>query len=382
MSYSPFLNPHPVTVSGSAAVTGPLTDGQLRASAISVTFTNASLAVTGPLTDAQLRATPVSVSGTFWQATQPVSGTITANAGTGTFAVSAAALPLPTGAATETTVAALNTKTPGLGQAAMAASSPVVIASNQSAVPVSGTFWQATQPVSGTVTVGNASLAVTGTFWQATQPVSLASLPSLATGSNVIGAVTQSGTWNIGSIATLPALAAGSNTIGTTLGPALTKGTQGATGYSVQDLKDAGRTSFAAATVIGGVACVTAEALLSMVPVRAGTAAAAATSISVTAGKRLRITSIIFSARSTAAAVLSGRCALRINPTGAVTATSPILAILSVTQQAAAVAEGGDTCVVSFPDGIEISGTEQIGLTQLCSATTGVVYASIVGFEY
>lgn len=35
------------------------------------------------------------------------------------------------------------------------------------AVPVSGTFWQATQPVSGT-------------FWQATQPVSLASVPSHA----------------------------------------------------------------------------------------------------------------------------------------------------------------------------------------------------------
>lgn len=34
----------------------------------------------------------------------------------------------------------------------MAASVPVVIASNQSAVPVSGTFWQTTQPVSGTVT--------------------------------------------------------------------------------------------------------------------------------------------------------------------------------------------------------------------------------------
>jgi hypothetical protein len=40
------------------------------------------------------------VTGTFWQATQPVSGTVTANAGTGTFAVSAASLPLPSGAAT------------------------------------------------------------------------------------------------------------------------------------------------------------------------------------------------------------------------------------------------------------------------------------------
>src|SRR5690348_14873150 len=42
----------------------------------------------------------VAVTGTFWQATQPVSGTVTANAGTGTFAISAASLPLPTGAAT------------------------------------------------------------------------------------------------------------------------------------------------------------------------------------------------------------------------------------------------------------------------------------------
>lgn len=71
---------------------------------------------------------------------------------------------LPTGAATETTLAALNTKTPSLGQTTMSASVPVAIASNQTALPVTGTFWQATQPVSGT-------------FWQATQPVSLASVP-------------------------------------------------------------------------------------------------------------------------------------------------------------------------------------------------------------
>jgi hypothetical protein len=54
--------------------------------------------------------------------------------------------------------------------------------------PVSGTFWQATQPVSiaGTVTVSGAltdtqlratAVPVSGTFWQATQPVSAASLP-------------------------------------------------------------------------------------------------------------------------------------------------------------------------------------------------------------
>lgn len=55
----------------------------------------------------------------------------------------------------------LLTKIPTLGQNTMANSQPVTIASNQSAVPVSGTFWQATQPVSGTVTanIGTGSLA-------------------------------------------------------------------------------------------------------------------------------------------------------------------------------------------------------------------------------
>jgi hypothetical protein len=47
-----------------------------------------------------------------------------------------------------------------VGQTTMASSLPVVIASNQTAVPVSGTFWQATQPVSGTVTAN----AGTGNF--------------------------------------------------------------------------------------------------------------------------------------------------------------------------------------------------------------------------
>lgn len=52
------LRATPVPVSG--AVTGPLTDAQLRAAAVPVSGT---VAATGPLTDAQLRATAVPVSG-------------------------------------------------------------------------------------------------------------------------------------------------------------------------------------------------------------------------------------------------------------------------------------------------------------------------------
>jgi hypothetical protein len=60
-------------------------------------------------------------------------------------AVTAVALPLPTGAAQDATITArLGT----LGQKASAASAPVVIASDQAALSVTGTFYQATQPVS------------------------------------------------------------------------------------------------------------------------------------------------------------------------------------------------------------------------------------------
>jgi hypothetical protein len=76
-------NPIPVNdAGGSITVDGPLTDAELRATA---------LPVSGPLTDTELRATALPVSG-------PLTDTeLRATA----LPVSAAALPLPTGAATE-----------------------------------------------------------------------------------------------------------------------------------------------------------------------------------------------------------------------------------------------------------------------------------------
>lgn len=65
-------------------------------SSVSIT---GSVAVTGPLTDTQLRASVVPVS-------------LTSTTITGSVAVTASALPLPAGAATETTLAAVNTKLP------------------------------------------------------------------------------------------------------------------------------------------------------------------------------------------------------------------------------------------------------------------------------
>lgn len=112
---------------------------------------------------------------------------------TGTFATQAAqsgawnitnisgTISLPTGAATETTLAAINTK---LGNP----------------LAVTGTFWQATQPVSGT-------------FWQATQPVSLAATVT----TKEVRSATGTRTSVSGSASSVTVLASNANRLGASL---------------------------------------------------------------------------------------------------------------------------------------------------------------------
>lgn len=167
--------------------------------------TGSPIPVTGALTDAQLRATPVSVSGTVLDNINTDLGSpsdVAASSDTGTFSiiafikramqywstllgriptpisgripvdvngvvsvsnfpstqpVSATALPLPNGAATESTLAALNTKTPAVGQTNMTGSSPVVIASDQSTIPVN----QAGVSATGSLAALNATVPLT-----------------------------------------------------------------------------------------------------------------------------------------------------------------------------------------------------------------------------
>jgi hypothetical protein len=86
---------------------------------------------------------------------QSGSWTVTANAGSGTFAVSAASLPLPTGASTEATLSTLNGKVTAVntGAVVLAAGSAVighVVVDTAPTTAVTGTFWQSVQPVTQT----------------------------------------------------------------------------------------------------------------------------------------------------------------------------------------------------------------------------------------
>jgi hypothetical protein len=137
------------------------------------------------------------VSGTFWQTTQPVSGTLTTNQGT----ANSAANSWPVEVTDGTNILGTSSHPIQVSLANTATNSTAVKVDGSGVTqPVSGTFWQTTQPVSLTSTTITGSVAVTGTFyqatqpvsgtfWQSTQPVSLASLPALASGTNTIGNV-------------------------------------------------------------------------------------------------------------------------------------------------------------------------------------------------
>ena len=161
------------------------------------------------------------VTGTFFQATQPVS--LTSTTITGSVAV--------TGGLTDaqirfTPLAISGTVSTGLLQGVtdtQLRTTPLPISGT---VVSNATLSAETTKVIGTVNVSSGqTIGVTGSFFQTTQPVSLVSLPSLPTGTNSIGSIsnttfaaTQSGSWNLNNIAgsiTLPTGAATSSLQGT-----------------------------------------------------------------------------------------------------------------------------------------------------------------------
>jgi hypothetical protein len=219
-------------------------------------------------------------------ATQPVSGTVTANVGT------------TNGLALDASVTALSAKFGSVGQKSMAASAPVVIASDQSAIPVAQ--------------------------------------------------------------------------------PALTKGVQGASGVTTQDLKDAGRVikTYVGTLLAGSVA----EALITLTPYADFVAGIPASSFGVTAGKRLRLQSIVVAWRNTTAAAGSVTVRFRVNA-GVVLATTPTQLAITTTAAAAAIGDG-NTVTVLFPDGMELSGAMQFGLTQMAKAVVVGFDVTVVGYEY
>lgn len=212
---------------------------------------------------------------------------------------------------------------------------------------------------------------------KATQPVSVATMPTTP----VTGPVTDSqlraaavpvsgpltdtqlraATLPV-SLASLPTLAAGTNNIGRTT-PAMQVA------------------RVLVAINFNSAAAAAADTLLSVIVNRAGVAAAAATTVAVTAGKTLRITGAAIYLRTTTAAVPWGLLTLRMNPSGAAVIGSPVIAQMGVSGTAAVIGNAGSVnhCM---DEGLEFSGTQQIGLSFANNVATNVTAITLFGYEY
>lgn len=227
-----------------------------------------------------------------------------------------------------------------------AAGNVVAVTSNRLRVDGSGV----TQPVSGTVTVGNLP---------ATQAVSAAALPLPA------GAATDT---------TLAGVKTGTDRI-----PA-----QVASRLPVGRPIDTGRVNVTLGfdSTIG----IASEALASISGVRGNATVAAATTQAVTAGKTLRVMSMRAVVMAGGTAVVNARIRLRANYTGAATASSPIYAELRpgiITATAIANEVSPDEVLV-FPDGLEFPAGASIAISHVMTGTVTATQVScqIVGFEY
>jgi hypothetical protein len=155
------------------------------------------------------------------------------------------------------------------------------------------------------------------------------------------------------------------------------KGTQAAHALGVQDLKDSGRTYVT--FILDNIAGVTTEALTTMT-INKGGVVTTGTQYTVTAGKTFRVQAMI-------AAVLSGAnnaaqsVRVRLRSATTVTVTSGILCSLMAGIQVALIGTVGNSTEF-VADGLEIAGGQQLGLSQIASATTASVAVCVVGFEY
>ena len=298
--------------------------------------------------------------------------------------VSAASLPLPSGASTEATLAGVKTGTDKIptspAQEHTTAGSPhsvrltdgtayigttasrlhvddggssLSVDDNGGSLTVDGTVavsnFPGTQAVSGTVSVGN---------FPGTQPVS--------------------GTVSVGNF---PGTQTVSGTV-TANPPTITKGTQGANGNTVQQLRDAGRAQIALAwEEMAGTANAESALTNHTSASRNGSTVAAATSLTAAATKTLRIEEITIYVKATS--TVNNLARFRLRQAATVANNSPIIwsKVLALPLGTAA-AGAFQALVCPISEGLEVPAGQQITFTWLTAANTCTVGLSLTGYEY
>jgi len=132
-------------------------------------------------------------------------------------------------------------------------------------------------------------------------------------------------------------------------------------------------------TAVAGVTGVTTEALLTMVPTRDGVAGGTSTTHTPTAGKTFKLQGFSIAVQNGAATQNGLRAYLRMNPSGTVTAASPIIGFLGISAPNAV--SGGMTGIAIAMDR-DIKSGWSFGITQIAAIASGSMHAHIWGYEY
>jgi hypothetical protein len=242
-----------------------------------------------------------------------------------------------------------------------------------------------TQPISATalpLPTGAATAAK-----QDTGNTSLASIDSKLTNPlpvSIPGAIAVTGPLTDAELRATPVDVTGTVTV---TPPTLTKGTQGATGFSVQDLRDAGRTTANYYTNGAAAAGATStETAITLTESLGTSSTSTGTSFTPPSGKTFRITAITLRCTGNATATAQTTVfTLRINTAGAVsTSSTPAIQRWALATPATSLAI--DRITLSFPEGIDIfgNGTLQWGLTAQSTYTTNAPnwHANISGYLF
>jgi len=361
----------------------------------------------------------VKVSATECQITSPlplpIAGSFTASASTATANVistyTVVTTTYPISVSASLALPAITTVTVnGVAQPVTSTYTTVV----STGIPVTGTFWQGSQPVTSTsiylvnpatITFNGVGQPVTST---STYLINLATVtfngiaqPTTSTSTYVVNLttithngigqpVTSTSTYvvNLTTVSfngvAQPVTSTSTTVLQSTVGVVqmpITKGTQGTTGVTTQDLKDSGRSYVV--FVATGVAGLTSEGLITFSQNKQGVQTDNVTSYTITNNKTLRIQGLYCSVRGAALPISWTRVVLRHNTNAVVVSTSPKVLGFEV-----GLSTGASNAVgyadAPIPDGIEFfgNGTQQIGVTHLDSATTNIDSCSMIGYEY
>lgn len=128
----------------------------------------------------------------------------------------------------------------------------------------------------------------------------------------------------------------------------------------------------------------TSEGMITLTPSRDNVDGSTGTSVAVTAAKRMALIALCVSTKNAGAAVQGLQVRVRVNPSGAATTSSPVVATAAAgTASATANVAGGMCTPISqgAPMIYEISGNNQVGISQIGTNTAGND-VSLIAVEY